>query len=197
MSPPAKIVILGMAAAALVAAGFQFGGPPRQAPSPKTGGILPKEGAFPDFKLFSPAFVDSGDIPAKYTCDGANISPRLEITGVPPETKSLAIVMNYLDPASGNISVHWLMWNINPKAAILPEGVAPEGAVQGMNDFKRLGYLGPCLDSGRQRSHFVFSLYALNWLPSVATGANTGELIHAALAGHTIAATQLNGYYGQ
>lgn len=196
LSMPVRIVA-GLGVMFLVAVILQLTA--SRAPSPPAAEKRdpPKEGAFPDFKITSPAFAPDGDIPAKYTCDGANVSPRLEIQGVPPETKSLALLMTYLDQGSGNISVHWLMWNIDPKTTVLAEGAAPPGAVQGMNDFQRAKYLGPCLDKGNPRSHFVFSLYALDRLANVAAGTAAAAFIHQALDGHTIATALLSGYYGR
>lgn len=202
MNAPIKILLAGIGAAVVIAAIGRWSViTTALLPAPKhdtAAKVTPKDGQYPDFKLSSPAFSQDGDIPAKYTCDGANINPPLEISGVPSDTKSLALLMVYMDPGSGNISVHWLAWNIDPKTAIIPEGVLPAGAVQGTNDFKSAGYLGPCLDKANpSRSHFVFSAYALNRQPKTAAGASPAKFIHEALDGHTIATALLSGYYGK
>ncbi len=111
MSPALKIIIGAVLAALAIAATFQLTGshPPAARVAQKRS--PPKEGAFPDFRLSSPAFQNEGAIPDKYTCKGANISPRLEVAAVPSGTKSMTLLMDYIDPASGNISVYWLVWN--------------------------------------------------------------------------------------
>ena len=91
------------------------------------------------FKISSSAFENSGQIPKKYTCDGVNVNPSLKIENVPSNTKSLALVFDDMDAPRGTY-VHWILWNINPNIKEIKENSVPEGAVQGMNDFKKPNY---------------------------------------------------------
>ena len=95
------------------------------------------------FRISSPAFENGGEIPKKYTCDRANVNPPLKIESVPSKTKSLALVFDDVD-APGGSYVHWILSNIDPTIKEIQENSVPEGAVQGMNDFKKRNYGGPC-----------------------------------------------------
>jgi Raf kinase inhibitor-like YbhB/YbcL family protein len=118
--------------------------------------------------IHSPAFADGGEIPSRFTCEGENVSPALEWSGVPAGTKSLALVVDDPDApdpkAPKMVYVHWVLYGIPPSATGLPEGVAPAallpGAREGLNDWKRVGYGGPCPPIGRHR--YYFRLYALS-----------------------------------
>ncbi|HUY04689.1 MAG TPA: YbhB/YbcL family Raf kinase inhibitor-like protein, partial [Rhodocyclaceae bacterium] len=107
--------------------------------------------------LTSAAFSQQGAIPTKYTCEGADLSPPLSWTGLPPGTKSLALVVDdpdAPDPAAPKMTwVHWVLYNLPPTAGGLPEGalVLPPGTQQGLNDWRRTGYGGPCPPIGRHR----------------------------------------------
>src|SRR5881396_4080297 len=99
--------------------------------------------------ITSTAFAPEGAIPSLYTCEGKDISPPLAWSGVPAETKSLALIVDdpdAPDPAAPKMTwVHWVLYNIAPGAGSLPEGAKqPPGALQGLNDWKRTGYGGPC-----------------------------------------------------
>lgn len=118
--------------------------------------------------IHSPAFADGGEIPTRFTCEGDDVSPALEWSGVPAGTKSLALVVDDPDApdpkAPKMVYVHWVLYGLPPSATGLPEGVArsalPPGAKEGLNDWKRLGYGGPCPPIGRHR--YYFKLYALS-----------------------------------
>ena len=110
-------------------------------------------------QILSSAFLPNDYIPIEYTCDGANLSPPLAITGVLPGTKSLVLIVSDPDAPSGDW-VHWLVWAIPPKTTLIDKGTVPLGAIQGVNDFGREGYDGPCPPSGTHR--YQFRLFALN-----------------------------------
>jgi len=130
------------------------------------------------FRIESPAFGPHEKIPQKYTCDADDVSPPLRWSDVPEGTKSFALISDDPD-APGGTWVHWVIYNIPADAEGLPEGVAkmealPNGAKQGVTDFRRVGYGGPCPPPGKPHRYF-FKLYALNRvlaLPSKTTKAD-------------------------
>ena len=109
-------------------------------------------------KITSSAFQEGGNIPSKFTCDGSDTSPPLQITGVPSEAKSLVLIADDPDAPSG-LFTHWLVWNIPPQTNSIAEGSAPKG-VQGTNDFGKSGYKGPCPPPGTHR--YSFKIFALD-----------------------------------
>jgi len=141
-------------------------------------------------KITNSAFPEGGNIPSKFTCDGSDTSPPLQITGVPSEAKSLVLIADDPD-APGGLFTHWLVWNIPPQTNSIPEGAAPKG-VQGTNDFGKSGYGGPCPPIGRHR--YFFKLYALD-----AVLPNLGQLsktkLEASMKPHVIARAELIGAY--
>ena len=150
--------------------------------------------------LSSPAFPPGGEIPALFTCEGRDLSPALDWTGVPEATQSLVLIVDdpdAPDPRAPRITwVHWVLYNLPPSARGLPEGVAakdlPAGTKQGTNDFKRTAYGGPCPPIGRHR--YFHKLYALDVvLPGL--GAGTKAQVEAAMKGHVIAHAELVGTY--
>ena len=150
--------------------------------------------------ITSSAFDDGSTIPGKYTCDGADISPPLTWSGVPDSARSLVLIVDdpdAPDPAAPKMTwVHWVLCNIPPDASELVEGVTseqlPPGALEGLNDWKRTGYGGPCPPIGRHR--YFLKLYALD---TVLPGMNkpTKAQVEAAMQGHIIAEAQLMGTY--
>lgn len=149
-------------------------------------------------KLRSVAFTEGGMIPAKYSCDGANVSPPLEWEGVPEGAKSLALVAEDPDAPNG-VWVHWVVFNLPVGAGGLPEGVQASGemrggGLQGMNDFRKAGYGGPCPPGGVHR--YFFRLYALDQLLPPGEGA-TKEQLMKAIEGHVLAQGELMGKYGR
>jgi Raf kinase inhibitor-like YbhB/YbcL family protein len=151
--------------------------------------------------LSSAAFVDSGTIPQKFTCDGANVSPALTWSGTPANTQTLALIADDPD-APGGTWVHWVLFNLPGKANALPENVARDetlsslgNAVQGRNDFKKLGYGGPCPPPGKPHRYF-FKLYALDTPLALHPGATKAQ-VEDAMQGHIVATAQLIGTYAR
>ncbi len=148
----------------------------------------------------SPAFAHDGEIPRKYTCDGEDVSPPLSWSAIPQGTKSLVLIVDdpdAPDPRAPKMTwVHWVLYNLPPEATGLPEGVEPTalppGTMQGLNDWKRTGYGGPCPPIGRHR--YFHKLYALNTvLPDLGTPTKTQ--VEAAMRGHVLAQAELIGTY--
>lgn len=112
-----------------------------------------------ELQISSPAFDHGGAIPARFTCDGQDISPKLVFGAVPAGTRSLALIVDDPDAPVGTW-VHWMVWNIPPQTRESGENSVPAGAVQGLNDWKRYRYGGPCPPSGTHC--YFFKLYALD-----------------------------------
>ncbi len=143
-------------------------------------------------KITSSAFQQGGNIPSKFTCDGANTNPPLQISDVPPEAKSLVLIVDDPDAPSG-LFTHWAVWNISPQTSTIAEGSTPKG-VQGTNDFGRSGYGGPCPPSGIHRYYFRIS--ALDRELDLPFGAKRSQL-DAAMKGHVIAQGESMGRYSR
>jgi Raf kinase inhibitor-like YbhB/YbcL family protein len=146
--------------------------------------------------ITSSAFSEGGMIPGQYTCDGPDISPDLSWEGVPEGTRSLALICDDPDAPAGTW-VHWVLFNIPAGEKGLPAEIASKatlsnGALQGTNDFGRLGYGGPCPPRGTHR--YYFKLYALDIFLSLNAGAKKAQ-VEAAMAGHILAQAQLMGKY--
>ena len=149
-------------------------------------------------KLVSSAFAQNGEIPAKYTCEGQDISPPLAWSDMPPGTKSFALVVDdpdAPDPAAPKLTwVHWVLYNIPPNATGLAEAVKqlPAGTLEGRNDWKRTGYGGPCPPIGRHR--YFHKLYALDTVLAD-LGQPTKSKLEAAMQSHVLARAELIGTY--
>jgi Raf kinase inhibitor-like YbhB/YbcL family protein len=143
-------------------------------------------------KITSPAFQERGKIPSKFTCDGSDTSPPLQITGVPSEAKSLVLIVDDPD-APGGLFTHWLVWNIPPQTSSIAEGGAVNG-VQGTNDFGNSGYRGPCPPPGVHR--YSFKVFALDRELDLHSGAKRSQ-VDAAMKGHVIAQGELIGQYAR
>jgi Raf kinase inhibitor-like YbhB/YbcL family protein len=143
-------------------------------------------------KITSSAFQQGGNIPTKFTCDGEDMSPPLQITGVPAEAKSLALIADDPD-APGGLFTHWLIWNIPPQTNSIAEGSAPKG-VQGTNDFGKSGYGAPCPPPGMHR--YFFRVFALDRELDLRSGAKRSQL-EAAIKGHVIGQGELMGRYAR
>ena len=144
-------------------------------------------------QLKSPAFSQNGIVPAKYTCDGQNISPPLQIAETPENAKSLVLICDDPD-APGTTWTHWTVWNIDPTTTEIVEGKTPAGSTQGVTDFGEVGYGGPCPPSGTHR--YFFKLYALDTMLNMSYQAKK-EDIEKAMAGHVIDQAQLTGVYSR
>ena len=151
------------------------------------------------FELTSTTFTGGGGIPKKHTCDGADVSPALKWNGAPAGTQSFALIADDPDAPIGTWT-HWIIWNIPAKATALPEdvpkvGESGDGTRQGRNDFKRIGYGGPCPPPGKPHRYF-FKLYALGAKLDLEAEASKSELEHA-MKGHVLSQAELMGSYGR
>ena len=143
-------------------------------------------------KITSSAFHEGGSIPSKFTCDGSDTSPPMQITGIPLEAKSLVLIADDPD-APGGLFTHWLVWNIPAQTSSIAEGNAPKG-VQGANDFGKSGYRGPCPPPGTHR--YSFKIFALDRELELHAGAKRSQ-VDAAMKGHVIAQGELVGRYAR
>ena len=144
-------------------------------------------------KIKTTAFQEGGNIPSKFTCDGADANPPLRFEGAPAEAKSLALIADDPD-APGGLFTHWLVWNIDPKTTSVEENSAPSNGVQGKNDFGKSGYGGPCPPSGTHR--YVFKIFALDRQLDLAADSKRAQL-DAQMRGHIIAQGELMGRYSR
>jgi Raf kinase inhibitor-like YbhB/YbcL family protein len=147
--------------------------------------------------LSSSAFTDGGAIPARYTCEGQDTAPPLAWTGLPPGTKSLALIVDDPDApdpqAPKRTYVHWVLYDMPPTAAGLPEGGAlPPGTREGRNDWGRTGYGGPCPPIGRHR--YFHKLYALDTMLGDLGQPPKADL-EKAMEGHVLGQAQIIGTY--
>jgi hypothetical protein len=150
--------------------------------------------------LSSPAFGPNASIPTKHTCEGDDVSPALAWSGVPAATKSLVLVVDdpdAPDPAAPRTTwVHWVLYDIPPSATGLPEGATaatlPAGARDGLNDWRRPGYGGPCPPIGRHR--YVHKLYALDTTLGDLNHPNKAA-VEKAMTGHILEKAELIGTY--
>jgi Raf kinase inhibitor-like YbhB/YbcL family protein len=162
--------------------------------------IKTKRSVMMSLTLTSPAFDHDGSIPAIYTCDGEDISPELIWSDIPVNVKSLVLVVDdpdAPDPAAPKMTwVHWVLYNLPTSSSGLAEAIKdselPEGTLQGLNDWKRTGYGGPCPPIGRHR--YFHKLYALDTvLPDL--DKPTKAEVEQAMEGHIIEQTELLGTY--
>jgi Raf kinase inhibitor-like YbhB/YbcL family protein len=149
------------------------------------------------FKLNSHSFSEGADIPKKYTCDGDDVSPELHWTDQPPAAKSFALIVDDPDAPSGTW-VHWVVFDLPGDAHDLPEGAGkraplPSGAQQGINDFKKTVYGGPCPPPGKPHRYF-FKLYALDSKLSLKASPTKAE-VEKAMQGHILGQGELVGRY--
>ena len=144
-----------------------------------------------ELRITSPAFAPGEAIPARYTCDGADVSPPLTMAGVPEKARSLALIMDDPDAPVGTW-VHWVAWNMAPKNGEIHEHSTPAGGVEGRNSWQRNDYGGPCPPSGSHR--YYFKLYALDTLLDLPPSAGKADL-ERAMRGHVLAEAQLMGTY--
>ena len=148
-------------------------------------------------RLTSTSFVEGARIPPQHTCEGKNVSPALAWTGLPATTQSLVLIMDDPD-ASGGTWVHWVVYDLPAGAAGFAEDTPrsqylPGGARQGLNDFRHLGYGGPCPPRGQPHRYF-FKLYALDTRLELPPGA-TKATVETAMQAHILDSVQLVGLY--
>ncbi len=147
-------------------------------------------------KVESPSFLEGAMIPRKHTCDGEDVSPELRWSGAPVGTRSFALICDDPDAPAGTW-VHWVLFNLPPELTRLVEAVPPdpklkEGGIHGINDFRRLGYGGPCPPAGTHR--YFFKLYALDCLLALEPGIKKRDL-ETAMKGHILEQAILMGRY--
>ena len=140
-------------------------------------------------KIFSPAFQHNQTIPSKFTCEGEDKNPALAISDVPADAKTLALIVDDPD-APGKTWVHWVVFNIPPTLQQISENSIP--GKQGMNDFGRLNFGGPCPPSGEHR--YFLKLYALDTTLNLKEGV-TKKQVEAAMQGHILSQAELIGLY--
>ena len=148
-------------------------------------------------EISSPAFPHNGAIPEVHTCDGDDTPPPLAWSGVPQNAKSLALIVDDPDApdpkAPTHTYVHWVLYDLPPSATGLPAGQAlPSGAREGVNDWKKRGYGGPCPPIGRHR--YFFKLFALDTMLGDLRGPRKNEL-EKAMQGHILEQAELVGTY--
>jgi len=174
------------------------GGP--EGASPAHGGGATRGGHAMKLSIRSPAFAHNASIPPRYTCDGEDVSPPLAWSGAGSEARSLVLIVDdpdAPDPAAPTTTwVHWVLYNLPPQSDGLPEAVTegelPPGTLQGVNDWGRSGYGGPCPPVGRHR--YFFKLYSLDTvLPDL--GRPTKARLLEAMEGHVLDHAELVGTY--
>ncbi len=151
------------------------------------------------FELRSSAFTNGATIGKEYTCDGADRSPPLAWSGAPAGTKAFALIADDPDAPVGTW-VHWVLYDLGGGKNELPAGVPPQdtvadGAKQGVNDFRKVGYGGPCPPPGKPHRYF-FRLYALDAPTGLAPRARKPDVLKA-IEGHTLGHAELVGTYGR
>lgn len=146
-----------------------------------------------NMKITSSAFENNGLVPKKYTCDGENINPPLEISDVPENAQSLVLIIDDPDAPMGTWT-HWTVWSIDPKTTEITENNVPAGAVEGVTDFGRPGYGGPCPPSGTHR--YFFKIYALDTRLNLTSGDDKRKLENA-IQGHILTQAEIVGLYGR
>jgi Raf kinase inhibitor-like YbhB/YbcL family protein len=151
------------------------------------------------FQLSSAAFSNGGTIPKNYTCDGPDISPPLSWSGAPAQTESFALIADDPDAPAGTW-VHWVLYNAPASAKEVSDGVKKneqlaDGTLQGRNDFRKIGYGGPCPPPGKPHRYF-FKLYALDTKLSLKAGASKSD-VESAMKGHVLAQAELMAKYGR
>lgn len=159
----------------------------------------PQGGSAMSFALQTNAFPAGGTIPKKYTCDASDVSPELTWTGAPAGTQAFALIAEDPDAPAGTWT-HWIAWGVPSSATKLPEGVPKnetlaDGTRQGKNDFKKIGYNGPCPPPGTPHRYF-FKLYALGSKLEVKAGSSRSEL-ESAMKGHVLGQAEVMGKYGR
>ena len=143
-----------------------------------------------ELTITSPAFESNKSIPSKYTCDGNNVNPTLNIEGIPKETKSLVLIVDDPDAPMGTWD-HWIVWNIPPTNKIEENSVP---GIEGLNDFRKRSYGGPCPPSGTHR--YFFKVYALDTKLDLNPNSRKKD-VEKAMKDHILAKGELVGLYSR
>lgn len=148
-------------------------------------------------EIASPAFPEGQPIPDKYTGHGNDVSPPLQWSGAPPQTKSFALICDDPDAPMGTFT-HWVIYNLPATNTAVSENIPktetlPDGSQQGKNSFDNVGYNGPAPPPGKPH-HYYFTLYALDTMLNLAPGSNKDDLLHA-MDKHVLAVGELIGTY--
>lgn len=180
---------MGLLALVVGFEGCSLAPPTRASTSPDASGTA--------LALHASAFKAGGDIPGKFTCEGANVSPALDWSQPPAGTESFALIVDDPDAPSGTW-VHWVVYDLPGSTHRLPEGVPKNGAIegggrQGVNDFGDAGYGGPCPPPGKPHRYF-FKLYALDKPLGLAAGTRKPQ-VESAMQGHVLAHSELVGRF--
>jgi Raf kinase inhibitor-like YbhB/YbcL family protein len=141
--------------------------------------------------ISSPAFQNNQMMPRKFTCQGSDMNPPLQFSGIPNGTKSLVLIMDDPDAPMSTWD-HWILWNIPADTAMIAEDSVPEGAAQGVNSWGNYSYGGPCPPSGTHR--YMFKLSALDTRLGIDETSKKHEL-ESAMQGHILAHAELIGLY--
>ena len=187
-------IVVGIAALLLLACAVYFLWRER----PALVGTLAPEGSQPPetsraMLITSPSFENNGMIPKKFTCDGGNMNPELQVHNIPPGAKSLALILHDSDaPVKGGFT-HWVVWNISPATTLVRQESVPQGGVEGRNSSGKTGYTGPCPPPGAPH-HYEFRFYALDTVLALPLTTQKADL-EAAMAGHILEETALVGLY--
>lgn len=150
----------------------------------------PAEAAPQNMNILSPAFPNGGDIPAKYTCDGSNAVPKLDLSDIPQNAKSLALIVDDPDAPNGTFN-HWVIWNIDPSVKKIDSSDLA-GSTNGKNSAGKNDYIGPCPPSGTHR--YFFKVYALDEKINLDNNSKRDDLLQA-MEGHILAQGELMGKY--
>jgi len=147
--------------------------------------------------ISSSAFKDGERIPTRFTCDGPDVNPPIEISGIPDGAKSLALIVDDPDAAkepggSGSTWDHWSLVNIPPDTTTIAEVSTPPGAIEGINDFGNIGYGGPCPPTFEHK--YYFKVYALDSGLNLKEGFSKAEA-ESAMAGHILGSATFTGFY--
>lgn len=145
-------------------------------------------------RIESQGFKDGEVMPSKYTCDGNNINPELSFFDIPEGAVSLALIVDDPDSVGGKTFLHWAVWNISPKRTKINEGMSPDEAIEGKNDFGRVGYGGPCPSNGVNH-HYHFKLFALRGVLTVGNDISRIELENEIISKGLLAKAELIGIY--
>ncbi|MCK9186447.1 YbhB/YbcL family Raf kinase inhibitor-like protein [Candidatus Gracilibacteria bacterium] len=146
-------------------------------------------------QITSASFENNGILPTKYTCEGKNINPPLEISGTPENTKSLVLICDDPDAVSG-IFTHWTVWNISPKTTEIKENSIPLNAIQGTTSFGKTGYGSPCPPKNTGKHRYTFKIYAIDKTLDI-PASTTAETLYKTIENSIIDKAETIGIYSR